>query len=170
MKTEQQSCKYCGETPQTHGDTCTYTPETAERMNYSIYLRRFKDTRERADIPDNKQRPYNLRHTRLTEVATFMGYEQLNKFAGWVPESDRAKVYVHLTSDNVNKAIRDEYDLENGEEEDQSMECPFCGTENKSKHSECRTCGRPLSLKDESEQEGETGDPERHRRPGLCVT
>jgi len=62
-------------------------------------------------FPENKQRPYNLRHTRLTEVATFMGYEQLNKFAGWTPGSDRAKVYVHLNNDDVNQAIRDEYGL-----------------------------------------------------------
>jgi len=122
-------------------------------MNYSSWYRRFKAACEKADIPDNKTRPYNLRHTRLTEVATFMGYEQLNKFAGWVPGSDRAKVYVHLNNDDVNQAIRDEYGLTGDEDEQTSLECPFCGTENQSEHAECRTCGRPLSLKEEANRE-----------------
>jgi hypothetical protein len=82
-----------------------------------------------------------------------MGYEQLNKFAGWKPGSDRAKVYVHLNNDDVNQAIRDEYGLDNSENEDQSRKCPFCGTENQSQHSECRSCGRILSLKQKTEQE-----------------
>jgi len=81
-----------------------------------------------------------------------MGYEQLNKFAGWKPGSDRAKVYVHLNNDDVNKAIREEYGLTGGENEQKSQNCPFCGTENKSQHSECRNCGRPLSLEQQAQQ------------------
>jgi hypothetical protein len=138
VKTEQQACRTCGEIPRDHDNHCDYTPDLADPMTCDGFYRRFKDACERADIPENKRRPYNLRHTRLTEAATFMGYEQLNKFAGWKPGSDRAKVYVHLTSDDVNKAIRDEYGLENEGDEDQSTDCPFCGTENKPHHSECR--------------------------------
>jgi ribosomal protein L40E len=91
----------------------------------------------------------------LTEVATFMGYEQLNKFAGWVPGSDRAKIYVHLNNDDVNQAIRDEYNVEAKEDEEEQMKkCAFCGTENQPQHTECRSCGRPLSLeKDKSKEE-----------------
>jgi hypothetical protein len=82
-----------------------------------------------------------------------MGYEQLNKFAGWTPGSDRAKVYVHLNNDDVNKAIRDEYGLTGSEEDDSSENCPFCGAENRSTHSECRNCGRPLRLEEEQEKQ-----------------
>ena len=154
VKSEQQKCLHCGNIPHNHDDSsCNYESDITDRMNYDTYLRRFKDACKKADIPDNKQRPYNLRHTRLTEVATFMGYEQLNKFAGWVPGSDRAKVYVHLTSDDVNQAIRDEYGLETGKEEDQEQECPFCGTKNETGHTECRTCGRPLTLENESDKQ-----------------
>ena len=153
VKTEQQSCKHCGDIPHSHDDDCCdYEPDLGDRVNYDGFLRRFKDACERAEIPENKRRPYNLRHTRLTEVATFMGYEQLNKFAGWKPGSDRAKVYVHLNNDDVNQAIRDEYGLDGGEDEQQNVECPFCGFENQQSHSECRTCGRPLSLKQKTEQ------------------
>ena len=127
-----------------------YEPDLRDRWKYDSFLRRFQDACERADIPENKRRPYNLRHTRLTEVATFMGYEQLNKFAGWKPGSDRAKVYVHLNNDDVNEAIREEYGLSGDEDEDGSIECPFCGTENQSHYSECRNCGRPLSLEKET--------------------
>jgi len=152
VKTEQQGCKTCGESLYAHDENCDYEPDLSDRWTYQAFRQRFKDACERAEIPENKQRPYNLRHTRLTEVATFMGYEQLNKFAGWKPGSDRAKVYVHLNNDDVNKAIREEYGLTGGENEQKSQNCPFCGTENKSQHSECRNCGRPLSLEQQAQQ------------------
>jgi hypothetical protein len=145
VKTEQQACQQCGNIPHQHDDTtCDYEPDYADRFTHGAYYRRFKKACKTADIPENKQRPYNLRHTRLTEVATFMGYEQLNKFAGWKPGSDRAKVYVHLTNDDVNQAIRDEYGLDSAKEPQQQT-CPFCDTVNQAIHTECRTCGRPLT-------------------------
>jgi len=153
VKTEQQACTHCGEIPHHHDDACEYAPDLGDRVNYGGFLRRFKAACETADIPANKRRPYNLRHTRLTEVATFMGYEQLNKFAGWTPGSNRAKVYVHLNNDDVNQAIRDEYGLSNSQDDQQRRECPFCGAENQPDHSECRTCGRPLTLEQQSERE-----------------
>jgi ribosomal protein S27AE len=82
-----------------------------------------------------------------------MGYEQLNKFAGWVPGSSRAKVYVHLNNDDVNQAIRDQYGLSSDDTEPANVNCPFCGATNQASHSECRTCGRPLSLERQLKQE-----------------
>ena len=154
VKKEQQNCRNCGEKKGDHGGGCSYEPDLKEEMSYQAFVRRFKEACERAGIPENKRRPYNLRHTRLTEVATFMGYEQLNKFAGWVPGSDRAKIYVHLNNDDVNQAIRDEYNVEAEEDEEEKMKkCGFCGTENQPQYSECRQCGRPLSLEDEADKE-----------------
>lgn len=154
VKTQQQTCQSCGKIPHNHDDsTCDYEADPQDRLNHGGFYRRFKQACRKANIPENKTRPYNLRHTRLTEVAKFMGYEQLNKFAGWKPGSDRAKVYVHLNNDDVNKAIRGQYGLETGEEEDQKRECPFCGTENESQYSECRSCGRPMSLEEKTRQD-----------------
>lgn len=154
VKTEQQTCLHCGDIPHYHDDDqCEYEPDMADRVNYGGFYRRFQRACEKADIPANKRRPYNLRHTRLTEVATFMGYEQLNRFAGWKPGSDRAKVYVHLNSEDVNKAIREEYGLDTGEDEQQPVDCPFCGAANQPQHTECRTCGRPLTLEQQVKQE-----------------
>ena len=153
VKTEQQRCTRCGEIPQRHDDECAYDPDMRDRLTYNGWLRRFKDACATADIPENKRRPYNLRHTRLTEVATFMGYEQLNKFAGWTPGSDRAKVYVHLNNEDVNRAIRDEYGLGGTDDAPRSVDCPFCGATNQHSQTECRQCGRPLSLEQQVHQE-----------------
>lgn len=129
VKTEQQQCRNCGDTPQNHSNDCDYEPDRSDRLRYNAFFGRFKQACEQAEIPENKRRPYNLRRTRLTEVATFMGYEQLNKFAGWTPGSDRAKIYVHLNNDDVNQAIREEYGL-SSEDKNQPANCSFCGTEN----------------------------------------
>ena len=153
VKTEQLQCSRCHKIPRNHSNNCDYKPDKSDRYSYASFRQRFKQACERAGIPDNKRRPYNLRHTRLTEVATFMGYEQLNKFAGWKPGSDRAKVYVHLNNDDVNQSIREEYGISNGEDEEKSVTCSFCGTENQSQYSDCRTCSRILSLKQESEKQ-----------------
>ena len=154
VKLQQQKCRNCNKPLRNHRNSCEYEPDHRDEMNYPAYRRRFKAACENADIPENKRRPYNLRHTRLTEVATFMGYEQLNKFAGWVPGSSRAKVYVHLNNDDVNQAIRDRYSLNTSEDEPSDVECPFCNTVNQNGHSECRSCGRPLSLQSKSEKQG----------------
>lgn len=150
VKTEQQACTHCGEIPQHHDDACDYAPDLADRLPYDAYVRRFKQACDRADIPETKRRPYNLRHTRLTEVATFMGYEQLNKFAGWKPGSNRAKVYVHLNNDDVNRAIREHYGLDEDDDEKRQVTCPFCDAVNQADHSDCRQCGRPLSLEQQT--------------------
>jgi integrase/glutaredoxin len=153
VKTEQQACQHCDAIPHHHNDEhCDYAPDRRDRLTHAAYYRRFQQACERADIPENKRRPYNLRHTRLTEVATFMGYEQLNKFAGWKPGSDRAKVYVHLTNDDVNQAIRDEYGLAGDEDEQTQVACPFCSATNQADHAECRQCGRPLSFEQQVQQ------------------
>ncbi|MDS0476847.1 tyrosine-type recombinase/integrase [Natrinema sp. 1APR25-10V2] len=161
VKTEQQACVHCGAIPHNHDEACDYTPDQADRLNYGGFYRRFQQACSRAEIPENKRRPYNLRHTRLTEVATFMGYEQLNKFAGWKPGSDRAKVYVHLTNDDVNQAIRDEYGLTGDGDTRQQAECPFCNATNQASHSECRRCGRPLSLEQQMDREDDLQTLER---------
>jgi integrase len=153
VKTEQQACTHCGDIPHHHDDeNCDYEQDLADRLQYGSFYRRYQQACQKADIPENRRRPYNLRHTRLTEVATFMGYEQLNKFAGWKPGSDRAKVYVHLNNDDVNSAIREEYGLDQSGGDQQSIECPFCSAENQEGHSECRQCGRPLNLEQQVEQ------------------
>ncbi|MDG5761347.1 tyrosine-type recombinase/integrase [Natronococcus sp. A-GB1] len=152
VKTEQHQCRHCGDIPHHHDETCPYDPDLADRLTYGAYYRRFQKACERAEIPENKRRPYNLRHTRLTEVATFMGYEQLNKFAGWKPGSDRAKVYVHLTNDDVNQTIRDQYGLTGDKDTPRDVNCPFCDATNQASYSECRTCGRPLALKQQTQQ------------------
>lgn len=130
-------------------------------MNYGSWYKRFKAACETANIPDNKTRLYNLRHTRLTEVATFMGDEQLNKFARWKPGSDRAKVSVHLNNNDVNQAICDAYGLGNGKDENLQIDCPFCDPSNQPGYSECRNCGRPRDLEQQVQQEEKRSTLER---------
>ena len=43
--------------------------------------------------------------------------------------------------------------MRGGEEEGGSVECSFCGAENSDVYSDCRNCGRALSLEEESTKE-----------------
>ena len=56
------------------------------------------------------------------------------------------------TVDDNNKAIRDQYGLDSGQEEEKNVNCSFCGAENESQYGECRNCGRPPSLREETEK------------------
>ncbi len=53
----------------------------------------------------------------------------------------------------MNQAIREECSLNTREGGDDSVGCPFYGIINQRRHSECRNCGRPMNLEQQSEQE-----------------
>lgn len=153
VKEEQPDCRHCGATRQGHDRKgCdNYEPLEYQRVPYSSLYRSFKRACEKAEI--GSHRPYDFRHTRITEAAQFMSHEQLCKFAGWKPGSNRARVYVHLINDDVNRAIREEYGLETADEGNGMVRCQVCGAKNEGGDFECRNCKRPLSLEKSEKQE-----------------
>ena len=78
-------------------------------------------------------------------MSQFLSNQQLCKFAGWRPGSGQFEVYVHLTNEDVNEAIRKRFRL-GGEAVDQQVSCPICGHANSKGALECHLCKRPLNL------------------------
>jgi integrase/recombinase XerD len=152
VKLEQMRCKHCKNTPQKHPKDCTFEPMEMEQANYDCLRRAFLKACEKAGVRKKKLRFYNFRHTRLTEVSQFLSHEQMCKFAGWKPGSGQFETYVHLTSEDVNEAIRKRYGLvNNGKPE--KIHCPVCGQINGSERIECLNCRRPLSFENAMKRE-----------------
>lgn len=89
--------------------------------------------------------PHMLRHTRLTELAKHITEQELKLFAGWIPDSKMAGVYVHLSGRDVKDAIMKVYGLREEErrEEVENMKpvvCPRCGTPNPHQAKACFKC------------------------------
>ena len=89
--------------------------------------------------------PHMLRHTRLTELAKLITEQELKLFAGWIPDSKMASVYVHLSGRDVKDAIMKVYGLREEErrEEAENMKpvvCPRCGTPNPHQAKACFKC------------------------------
>ncbi len=152
IKMEQNCCANCGVEPNRHASHgCNqYVPVDMERMKYANVVRNFKKACERAGVNKRNNKLYNFRHTRITEACMFMSHEQLCKFAGWAPGSDRVRVYSHLISEDVNQAIRKYYSIGTGNQQE-DITCPVCGQKNPSRSLECRNCKRPLSLRSATE-------------------
>ena len=96
--------------------------------------------------------PHMFRHTRLTELAKHLTEQELKLFAGWIPDSRMAGVYVHLSGRDARDAIMRIYGLreEERKEEVENMKpvvCPRCGTPNPHEAKACFKCALILDDK-----------------------
>jgi integrase len=97
---------------------------------------------------------YALRRSRLTILAKdpAISTSILEKVAGWVPGSNVAKHYVHLSGKDVIGALNARYGVripglgEHAEPPRSPSKCGRCKTVNPPGASYCMTCGGPLSL------------------------
>jgi integrase len=147
VKLGKFSCANCGVSNTWHSRKgCKdFEPITVEGMTLSNIQRNFERACQRAGIRKRSYRLYNLRHSRITEVAKFLSHEQLCKFAGWKPGSGQFHVYVHLDSEDVNQAIRKQYGM-GQEAEKQPIICKICWQKNDPERLECLRCRRPLKI------------------------
>ncbi|MCI4336247.1 MAG: site-specific integrase [Thermoplasmata archaeon] len=98
--------------------------------------------------------PYALRRSRLTILAKdpAVSTSILEKVAGWVPGSNVARHYVHLSGKDVLNALNARYGVKvpNPEERVQTsrapVKCARCKTVNPAGAAFCMNCGGPLSL------------------------
>ncbi|MCI4336503.1 MAG: site-specific integrase [Thermoplasmata archaeon] len=97
---------------------------------------------------------YALRRSRLTILAKdpAVSTSILEKIAGWVPGSNVARHYVHLSGKDVIGALNARYGVkvagtgEKSEAPRSPTKCGRCRTVNPSGAAFCMTCGGPLSL------------------------
>jgi hypothetical protein len=116
-------------------------------MNYAAASRVIKMAVARAGLK-KRVYPHLFRHTKATELAKNVTEAPLEAQMGWVPGSNMAKVYVHLSGRDQDAAILKAHGIEVREGEAEKVDlpkpCPRCDTSNPSNAKYCRKCGLPL--------------------------
>lgn len=94
-----------------------------------------------------KLNPHIFRHSRLTELAIGEFNEpSLRKFAGWTKDSQMAKIYFHITDQDLIKKMRIKRNLitkpkESKPKTHEPKYCPICKAENGKENVFCWKCG-----------------------------
>lgn len=95
--------------------------------------------------------PHMFRHSRASHLANVMTEAQMKTYLGWVPGSDMASVYVHLSGRDVDKALLQLNGIvQEGEKNEPVLKvllCPRCNQQSDPTSKFCQKCGLPLELK-----------------------
>ena len=120
-------------------------------LSYTVFAGILKKAALAAQVT-KKVNPHNFRHARATHLANHLTEAQMSEFFGWVPGSDMASTYVHLSGRDVDGALLRTYGIQAEPEPTDRLrlgpaKCRQCDTENPPTHSFCGLCGLPLDEK-----------------------
>ncbi len=115
-------------------------------MEYADIRNQIKKIARRAGI-NKRIYPHLFRHTRATKLLAKVPESIGAKYLGWVPGSDMVKVYVHLSSEDVDEAILKLHGIKtDGDRKDLEVkQCPRCLQVNPAESRFCSRCGLPLN-------------------------
>ncbi len=86
-----------------------------------------------------------FRHSRLTELAlTKLNEPQLNRIAGWTPNSNMGRVYFHLDDDDIIEIMTDGEIQKPKPKKFRPIICPICNVENNHQNHFCWKCNNVL--------------------------
>jgi len=114
---------------------------------YSVF-KKVKTRAVKKGFPANKRvNPHKFRHNRATELGSKVKGPVLEKEMGWIPSSRMTRVYVHLSDDDVDRAILEAHGIK-AEKKAETMRrariCLYCKAPNPGNAKYCLQCGRPL--------------------------
>ena len=78
--------------------------QNGEPIGYAAVKENLKDTAKAVGI-QKRVYPHLFRHSRSTELAKHLTEQQLKVYLGWVPHSDMASVYIHLSGSDCDERI-----------------------------------------------------------------
>jgi len=87
----------------------------SEPSQYAATVKFLKQTARRAGLA-KKVNPHLFRHSRASELAQKLREPQLRAFMGWGAASDMPQVYIHLSAQDMDKAILELYKTEDAKQ------------------------------------------------------
>ena len=123
--------------------------EKKEAMKYSSFKTILNVAFRRAGIK-KRCNPHLFRHSRATEMASYLTEFQMNQYFGWKQGSDMPSTYVHMNGKEVEGAVLAMNGIikeERIESEDKAKICPRCEKLNPSNTDFCLTCNIPLDTR-----------------------
>ncbi|MFH1106208.1 MAG: site-specific integrase [Candidatus Aenigmatarchaeota archaeon] len=131
----------------------TNRENSKEFMSYPAAAKTLKTIARKAGIT-KRINAHFFRHSRLTELASYLSDSQLREFAGWTSGSPMAGVYVHMSGKNVDNKLLDIFGLRKEKDiadeakkreiKDVFLNCPRCKTHNPLDAKFCSQCWLPL--------------------------
>lgn len=100
---------------------------------------------------DKRVHPHLFRHSRATHLASQIPESLLKKHMGWVQNSDMTATYVHLSGQELDKALLKASGIQIGEKPKEDklniIKCSRCGNDNSAGSKYCFPCGLCFDLK-----------------------
>jgi len=127
------SAKYLREYVSQLNSNYLWIKSNGDPLTYDAIRKTIKRIAKRAGISE-RVFPYLFRHSRLTHLAKHLTESQLASFAGWIQGTKMAKVYVHLSSKDLDDTLKKLY-----------VKCPNCGNLTP-KYKKCMHCGADLKF------------------------
>lgn len=147
IKTGSSLCK-CGQSQSKHArdsnEACdNFRLKQVEEVQYRAMNKAFKKAAERSDVDKDVKQKY-LRKSMITELASDLGYEQLNNFARWKAGSNQAQHYVSLDNEEMRNTVKEKF--KGGATEENLITCKNCNSRNDPERIKCKSCNRPLNV------------------------
>jgi len=159
-----------GSRPREDGDTITW--ERGDPMSRSQAHTRLTNVAERADVPTEKVKPHNFRHTAITRMRDQGIPDDRIKFmVGVEPDSDILERYDKATNEKMLRRLREDHGIDT--EDDLSIgqpstdTCRQCRAPLREASRFCPQCGTPLTV-DAADEIEEMGDDLESTIPELA--
>ena len=137
-RNNKESMLFCG----------MWAKKRGEEINYQTFRLMLQDLAKKANI-NKPVNPHHFRHSRATELSKTFTEAQLCQYMGWVPGSQEASTYVHLSGRDMDNAILKLNGLSEEEPEMSQFKpitCPRCGIVNSPDSKFCSHCSMGLDL------------------------
>ena len=134
-------------------------------MDYDTFRLQISKIAKKAGV-QKRVNPHAFRHARATELAKMgLNEAQMSAYLGWVPDTDMAGTYIHLSGADLDNVLLGAYGIKKPDDQNTTPKCARCFKLNTVAARFCEGCGMPLSLRAAVEMEDKRVEFEKKIEP-----